>query len=329
MMRRREFITLLGGATAWPVAARAQQGQRMRRVGVLHEGPPGVAANEFEAGVLRGLAEMGFFEGRNVVLDRRFADGYVERLPALAAELVLGNPAAIVVAGTNSALAAKAASGTVPIVFEIGSDPVALGLVASLNRPSGNLTGVAAVGTEISAKRAELLHKLVPGANVIAMLVGSADLPYDQAEIRGMQSVARTLGVRLLILPGVKESGVAAAFGALIEQRVGALLLGGALSVANARDEIISLAARHSIPTMFYYASDVGAGGLISYGADLPELRRQLGIYAGRILKGEKPADLPVQQTTRLKLVINLKTAKALRLEIPPGLLALADEVIE
>jgi putative tryptophan/tyrosine transport system substrate-binding protein len=161
------------------------------------------------------------------------------------------------------------------------------------------------------------------------MLVGSVDLPYDQAEIRGMQSAARALGVRLLLLPGVKESGVAAAFATLIEQRAGALLLGGALSVANARDEIISLAARHSIPTMFYYPSDLGAGGLISYGPDLPELRRQLGIYIGRILMGEKPADLPVQQPTRFQLKINLKTAKALHLEIPPDILAIADQVIE
>jgi putative tryptophan/tyrosine transport system substrate-binding protein len=161
------------------------------------------------------------------------------------------------------------------------------------------------------------------------MLVGSVDLPYDQAEIRGMQSAARALGVRLLLLPGVKENGIAAAFATLIEQRAGALLLGGALSVANARDEIISLAARYSIPTMFYYPSDVGAEGLISYGPDLPELRRQLGIYIGRILMGEKPADLPVQQPTRFQLKINLKTAKALRLEIPPGILAIADEVIE
>jgi putative tryptophan/tyrosine transport system substrate-binding protein len=327
-VKRREFIAGLGGAAAWPVVARAQQ-KIVPSVGVLHEGPPGVAANDFEAGVLRGLAEMGFFEGRNVVLDRRFAQGHVERLPGLATELVLGNRAAIVAAGTNSTLAAKAAAGTVPIVFEIGTDPVELGFVAGFNRPGSNLTGVTALGAETSWKRAELLHKLVPRADVIAMLVGSVDLPYDQAEIRGMQSAARALGVRLLLLPGVKESGIAAAFATLIEQRAGALLLGGALSVANARDEIISLAARHSIPTMFYYPSDLGAGGLISYGPDLPELRRQLGIYIGRILMGEKPADLPVQQPTRFQLKINLKTAKTLHLEIPPDILAIADEVIE
>jgi putative ABC transport system substrate-binding protein len=331
-MRRREFIASLGAA-AWPVAARGQQ-QAIPVVGVLHEGPPGVAAIDtavwlIRVGLIQGLAEMGFVEGRDVIVEHRFAEGNVERLPSLAAEMVLQNQAVIYAEGTNSAIAAKAATRIVPIVFNIGSDPVELGLVASFNRPGGNLTGVAALGAEISAKRLELLRKLMPRADVIAMLVGSVDLPYDQAEIRGLQSAARALGVRLLLLAASSKTDIAAAFAILVEQKTGALLVGGAVPLANARDQIISLAARHSIPTMFYYASDVGAGGLISYGPDLPEYSRQAGIYTGRILKGEKPADLPVQRPTRFKLMINLNAARAIGLEIPPDLLAIADEVIE
>ena len=327
-MRRREFIAGLSGALAWPLAARAQQ-QAIQAVGVLHEGPPGAAANDTTIGLIQGLAEMGFVEGRNVIVEHRFAEGNLERLPSLAAEMVLQNRAVIAAPGTNSAIAAKAATRTVPIVFDIGSDPVELGLVVSFNRPGGNLAGTAALGTEISPRRLELLHRLVPRADVIAMLVGSVDLPYDQAEIRDLQSASRALGVRLLLLAASSKADIAAAFATLAEQSAGALLVGGAVALANARDQIISLAARHSIPTMFYYASDVGAGGLISYGPDLPELYRQTGIYIGRILKGEKPADLPVQRPTRFKLMINLNAARAIGLEIPPDVLALADEVIE
>jgi putative tryptophan/tyrosine transport system substrate-binding protein len=235
----------------------------------------------------------------------------------------------IVAANTNSALAAKAATRMVPIVFEIGSDPVEIGLVASFARPGGNLTGIAALGSEISEKRFELLHKFVPGVDAIATLTGSANLPYDQAEVRGVRSAARALGVHLVLLSANSASDVAAAFATLAEHRAGALLVGGAIPLANARDQIISLAARHSIPTMFYYPSDVGAGGLISYGPDLPEAHREVGVYVGRILKGETPADLPVQRPTRFKLKINLKTAKSLALAVPDNLLALADEVIE
>jgi putative tryptophan/tyrosine transport system substrate-binding protein len=294
---------------------------------VLDEGAPGVFANDFAAGVLPGLAEMGFFKGRNVNVDHRFAEGHIERLRSLAAEMVLQNRAVIVAANTNSALAAKAATRMVPIVFEIGSDPVEIGLVASFARPGGNLTGIAALGAEISEKRFELLRKFVPGADAIAMLTGSANLPYDQAEVRGVQSAARALGVHLLLLSANSDSDVSAAFATLAEQRAGALLVGGAIPLANARDQIISLAVTYSI--MFYYPSDVGAGGLISYGPDLPEAHRQVGIYVGRILKGETPADLPVQRPTRFKLMINLKTARTMGLETPPGILAIADEVIE
>jgi putative ABC transport system substrate-binding protein len=327
-MRRREFITGLGSAATWPIAARAQQ-QAIPVVGLLQEGPPGLVANDMAVALIQGLAEMGFIEGRNIILEHRFAEGNVERLTSLAAEMVLQNQAVIAASGTNSAITAKAATWTAPIVFNIGSDPVELGLVVSFNRPGGNLTGMAALGTEISAKRLELLRKLVPRADVIVMLVGSVDLPYDQAEIRGLQSAARALGVRLLLLAASGKTDIATAFATLVEQSVGALLVGGAVPLANAGDQIISLAARHSIPTMFYYASHVGAGGLISYGPDLPEVWRQTGIYIGRILKGEKPADLLVQRPTRSKLMINLNTARAIGLEIPPDVLALADEVIE
>jgi putative tryptophan/tyrosine transport system substrate-binding protein len=327
-MRRREFIAGLAGAVAWPLAGRAQQQPAIRAVGVIDEGSPGAFANDFAAGVLAGLAEMGFVEGRNVIVEHRFAEGHVERLPSLAAEMVLQNRAVIVAANTNSALAAKAATRMVPIVFEIGSDPVEIGLVPSFARPGGNLTGIAALGSEISGKRFELLRKFVPGAEAIAMLTGSPNSSYDQAEARGVQSAARALGVHLLLLSANRDS-VSAAFATIAEQRVGALLVGGAIPLANARDQIISLAATHSIPTMFYYPSDVGAGGLLSYGPDLPEVHRQTGIYIGRILKGEKPADLPVQRPTRFKLKINLKTARTMGLETPPGVLAIADEVIE
>jgi putative tryptophan/tyrosine transport system substrate-binding protein len=323
-MRRRAFIAGLGSAAGWPLVGKAQQQPAVPVVGVR-----GVFANDFAAGVLPGLAEMGFVEGRNIIVDHRFAEGHVERLPSLATEMVLQNRAVIVAASTISALAAKAATRMVPIVFEIGGDPVEIGLVAGFARPGGNLTGIAALGAEISEKRFELLRKFVPGADAIAMLTGSANLPYDQAEVRGVQSAARALGVHLLLLSANSDSDVSAAFATLAEQRAGALLVGGAIPLANARDQIISLAATHSIPTMFYYPTDVGAGGLISYGPDLPEAHRQVGIYVGRILKGETPADLPVQRPTRFKLKINLRTARAMSFETPPGVLALADEVIE
>jgi putative tryptophan/tyrosine transport system substrate-binding protein len=326
-MRRREFIAGLGAA-AWPLAARAQQ-QIVPSVGVLLEGSPGAGVSDFNAGLLRGLAETGFVEGRNLGIDQRLAQGHVERLPALATDLVLGNRAAIVAGGTNSTLAAKAATRTIPIVFSVGSDPVEVGLVASFNRPGGNLTGIAALGTEISAKRLELLHKLVPAADLIAMLVGSTDLPYDQAEIRGAESASRALGVRLLLLTASNDSDVAAAFATLVEHRAGALLIGGSTPLDDAREQIISLAALHSIPTMFYFISSVGLGGLAGYGPDVPDAYRQVGIYVGRILRGEKPADLPVQRPTRFPLLINLKTASAMGFNIPANVLVLADEVIE
>jgi putative tryptophan/tyrosine transport system substrate-binding protein len=327
-MRRREFIAGLGNVIVWPVGVCAQQ-PALPTIGVLDERPLGPGTKDFADPFRQGLAESGFVEGRNVAIEYRSAEGHPQRLPALAADLVLRKHALIATVGTNSALAAKAATRSVPIVFELGSDPVELGLVASLNRPGGNLTGVAELGSATTSKRLDLLHKLVPTADLIAVFASSADTPYDQAETRDLQSIGRSLGVRLLLLHASADHDIVAAFATLVEQKAGALLVGGALPLNAAREQIISLAARHSIPTMFFYTPIVGAGGLLSYGPDFVYSYRQLGIYAGRILKGEKPGDLPVFQPGKFILAINLKTAKTLGLEIPPGVLAIADEVIE
>jgi putative ABC transport system substrate-binding protein len=274
------------------------------------------------------LAEIGFLEGRDVTVEYHTTDGHSERLSPLADDLVLRRVAAIFAETTASALAAKAATRTIPVVFFTGADPVELGLVASLNRPGGNLTGAFTLAAEIAAKRLELLHKLVPATESIAMLAGSAD-PYTQAETRNVQSAARTLGLRLLVFNATTESEIAAAFATLVERQAGAVLLSGAAQLQPMTDQIISLAARYALPAMFYSGFAARAGGLLSYGAVANENYRLVGAYIGRILKGEKPADLPVQLSTRFEFVINLKTARALKLEIPPLLLALADEVIE
>jgi putative ABC transport system substrate-binding protein len=275
------------------------------------------------------LAEIGILEGRDVTIEYHTTEGHSERLSVLAADLVLRRVAVIVASATDPTLAAKAATRTIPVVFNMGADPVELGLVASLNRPGGNLTGIVGLGAEIAAKRLELLHKLVPAIESIAMLVGRTDSPYDLAEASNVQSAARTLGLRFLLFNATTESEIAAAFATLVERQAGAVLLGGSVQLDSRTDQIISLAARYALPTMFYYGSAVREGGLLSYGPLLSESLRVIGAYTGRILKGEKPADLPVQLQTRFEFVVNLKTARALRLEIPPLLLALADEVIE
>jgi putative ABC transport system substrate-binding protein len=326
-MRRREFIAGLAGAVAWPLGARAQQ-PALPVIGWLDQGSAGIR-REFVDAFRLGLAEMGFVEGRNVALEYRYADGYLDRLPARAADLILRRVAVIAAPSGGSAIAAKAATQSTPIVFTMGGDPVAYGLVASLDRPGGNLTGVAILGAEIAAKRLDLLHKLVPNAQSIAMLVGRVDSLYVQAESRDIQSAARALGVRLLLLNARNENDIAAAFSTLIEQKVGALLIGGSVLLDDARDQIISLAARHAIPAMFFWSYSASAGALLSYGPDNADASRQVGSYVGRILKGEKPADLPVVQATKFELAINLRTARALRLDIPPTLLAIADRVIE
>jgi putative ABC transport system substrate-binding protein len=322
-LRRREFIAALGGAAAWPLAARAQQTKAT--IGWLDR-PGGLPRDVFE-GFRRGLAETGLLEGRDVTMEYHTTDGHAERLPRLVADLVLQKVAVIFASTTEAALAAKAATRSIPVVFFIGSDPVELGLVASLSRPGGNLTGVVVLAAEIAAKRLELLHKLVPATKSIAMLAGPADR-YTQAETRNVQSAARTLGLRLLLFNATTESEIAAAFATLVEQ-ADAVLLSAHAQLQPMTDQIISLSARYALPTMFYNGSAVREGGLLSYGSVGSESYRLVGAYSGRILKGEKPADLPVQLATRFEFVINLKTARALRLEVPPLLLALADEVIE
>jgi putative ABC transport system substrate-binding protein len=330
MIWRRDFITLLGGAAAWPFAAAGQQQKPI--IGWLNS-IPGVQLQLRSLDTFRrGLAEIGFLEGRDVTVEYHTADGHLERLPSLAADLVRRRVAVIFAQTTPSALAVKAATRTisVPVVFLIGTDPVELGLVASLNRPGGNLTGVAALNTDTAAKRLELLHKLVPATESIAMLSGPADFSYVQAEVRNVQSAARTLGLRLLPFNVTTESEIAAAFATLVERQAGAVFVGSDMyNLAPRYDQIISLATRYALPTMFVYGDVARGGGLLSYGPVLSEDVRLAGAYTGRILKREKPADLPVQLSTRFEFVINLKAARAIRLEIPPLLLALADEVIE
>jgi putative tryptophan/tyrosine transport system substrate-binding protein len=326
-MKRRQFIAGLGGAGAWPLAAWAQQ-PTIPVVGWL-DVRPGGPQPEFVKGFRRGLAEVGFSEGRNVTVEYYSADGHPERLSALAADLVRRKPAAILAPQNNSALAAKAATQDIPIIFGAANDPVELGLVASLNRPGGNLTGGAALSTEVAEKRLELLHEAVPVTETIALLQGPADSPLAQVETSRMQSAARTLGLHLLVFNVGADTEINPAFATLVEHRAGAILVGGSVIVTAKRDQILSHAARFALPTMFWNSRDARAGGLLSYGPDFIEGFRQMGAYTGRILKGEKPADLPVIQSTKFEFVINLKTAKALSLTIPPNLLAIADEVIE
>jgi putative ABC transport system substrate-binding protein len=325
-IRRREFITLLGGAAVWPLTARAQQAGPV--IGWLDVESPG-AAREAIPAFQRGLVETGYVEGRNVFVEYRWADGHRDRLPELAADLVRRQARVIVAATTASALAAKAATQTIPVVFRIGSDPVELGLVASLNRPGGNITGIANLAAEITAKRLALLHELVPAITSMAFLVNPANPSFAQVETKDVQSAARILGVRLLLLNAVTASDIAAAFATVIEQQAGALMLSADTFFYSVRDQIISLAARHAIPTMFFDTSSVAAGGLLSYGPDLIGANYQVGIYAGRILGGQRPADLPVVQATKFELALNLKTAKALGVTVPPTLFALADKVID
>jgi putative ABC transport system substrate-binding protein len=275
----------------------------------------------------RGLTETGYVPGRNVTIEPR--EGAVDRLPALAADLVRQHVTIIAVVGVTAAQVAKATTQTIPVVFGIAGDPVEAGLVASLNRPSGNLTGLTLIGAELAGKRLELLHKLVPAADPIAVFVRRAGGEFVQAETRAMQSAARDLGLRLLIVSAATESEVTAAFAPLVEQHAGALVISSNAFPPGLGDQIISLAGRYAVPTLFFGRAQVEGGGLASYGSSASELMRQMGVYTGRILKGEKPADLPVQQPSKFDLVINLKTAKALGLTIPETLLATADEVIQ
>jgi putative tryptophan/tyrosine transport system substrate-binding protein len=276
----------------------------------------------------QGLAETGYVEGRNVIVEYRWAENHNDRLPALAADLVRRRVAVIVAVSTASALAAKPATQTIPIVFRVGSDPVEIGLVTTFNRPAGNLTGIANMSTHIISKRLALLHELFP-AVMIATLVNPANPRFTQIETRDLQAAAGVLGVRILVLNGGTASDIAGAFATLVERQAGALLISADSTFMASRDQITSLAARYAIPTMFADRAAAAAGGLFSYGNNFPAVNHQVGVYAGRILNGQKPADLPVMQPTKFELVINLKTAKALGLTIPETLLATADEVIQ
>jgi putative ABC transport system substrate-binding protein len=326
-MKRREFIMLIGGAAAaWPLAARAQQ-SAIPAIGYLNFGSPESDAPRL-TGLRRGLNQTGYVEGRNFVIEYRWAGNQADRLPALAADLVQLRVAVIVAAGVLPALAAKAATTNIPIVFAVGADPVQLGLVASLNRPGGNLTGFNMFDGELGAKALALLHELVPSTATIGFLE-NANNPKFELTTRDVLAAAAAIGLNVQILKADTDRETDVAFASLVQARTGALLVGGDPFFNNRIERLIELAARHAIPTMYSFREFVLAGGLISYGTSLIENWRQAGLYTGRILKGEKPADLPVPQATKLELVINLKTAKALGLQIPDRLLALADEVIE
>jgi putative tryptophan/tyrosine transport system substrate-binding protein len=326
LYRRRQFITLLGGvAAAWPLAARAQQA--MPVVGYLNNGSPESDASRL-TGLRRGLSQTGYVEGRNLVIEYRWGGNQADRLPALAADLVQLRVAVIVTPGLVASLAAKVATTNIPIVFSVGNDPVQLGLVASLNRPGGNLTGFNNVTNELGAKGLALLHELVPGTDTIGFLENPNN-PTFELTTRDVLAAAHVVGLKVQILKASNDREIDAAIVSLVQARTGALLVGNDFVFNNRIERLIELAAHHAIPTMYMQREFVVAGGLISYGTSLIEVYRQIGLYTGRILKGEKPADLPVQQPTRLEMVINLKTARALGLEVPPTLLARADEVIE
>jgi putative ABC transport system substrate-binding protein len=327
MMRRREFIAGLGSAAAWPVVARAQQ-PKMPVIGFLEVGSLDTA-RETVVGFRRGLAETGYIEGRNVEVDYRWAEDHYDRLPALADDLVHRQVSVIATFNTPPALAAKAATKSIPIVFSTGSDPVEIGLVATLNRPGGNLTGIFTFNATLAAKRLELLHELVPSARLIAYLANTTNPVYGKVEMKELEDAARALGVRLLVLNASNESEFEAAFTTLVAERAGGLVVSGDALFRIHSDRLVALATHHRVPAISALHEQASAGGLLSYGTDFPEMRRQVGIYTGRILKGERPADLPVQQVTKIEMVINLKTAKALGLTIPETLLATADEVIQ
>jgi len=327
-MQRREFITLVGGAAAaWPLAAHAQQ-PAMPLIGFLNPASPQSYARPLSA-FLKGLGEAGYVDGHNVAIEYRWAEGQNDRLPAMVADLVHRQVAVIAATSTSAALAAKAANTTIPIVFEMGDDPVRLGLVASLNQPGGNVTGVTQTNVEVAPKRLQLLHEVIPTARVMVLLVNPADPALAEMTTKEVQAAARTLGLELHVLNASTERDFDPVFAKLIQLRAGGLVIAGGPFLISRSEQLAALAARHAVPTIFQYREFAVAGGLMSYGSDITDSYRLTGVYTGRILKGDKPADLPVQQATKVEMIINLKTAKALGINVPNTLIGRADEVIE
>jgi putative ABC transport system substrate-binding protein len=334
MIKRRQFIAGLASAAAWPLAARAQQ-PALPVIGFLSAQDFGfLSARDDEyykiniMAFLQGLKEAGYVEGQNVTVEYRYAENQLDRLPALAADLVRRRVAVILAGGAPELLAAKAATTTIPIVFVTGLDPVAFGLVASLNRPGANVTGITVLTQELASKKLQLVHELIPDAALFGVLADPA-YPTTQFFITNLQAAARTLGLQLVVENARTDSDLQPAFAAFSQQRVGAVLVSPSTFFNRRMEQLATLATRHALPAMMSFREFVLAGGLMSYGTSVPDGMHQAGIYSGRILKGEKPADLPVEQVTKIELIINLKTAKALGLTIPETLLATADEVIQ
>jgi putative ABC transport system substrate-binding protein len=327
-VKRRTFITGLGSTAAWPVVARAQQ-SGIPVIGYLSPGSS--ADDEYKIRIvpfLQGLKESGYVEGQNVVIEYRYAENQYDRLPVLAADFIRRRVAVIVAGTSPAAVAAKEATTTIPIVFVTGGDPVALGLVASLSRPGGNLTGIANLAGELAPKRLQLLRQLLPDAALFGVLADPA-FPVTQSTIADLQAAARALGLQLIVVNARTDNDLEPAFATFLQERVGAVLVSDSAFFARRTEQLAELAARHALPAIYVFREYALAGGLMSYGSSIGYFFHQNGIYTGRILRGDKPADLPVQQATKLELIINLKTAKALGLTIPETLLATADEVIQ
>jgi len=328
-LKRREFITLLGGAAAtWPRAARAQQAGPMSSIGFVGSDSPDTYTDRLQAFRL-GLKSTGFIEGQNTTIEYRWAGGRNDKLPALTADLVHRQVNVIVAPTTPSVLAAKAATETIPIVFFVAGDPVDLGLVASLRRPGGNLTGATTLTLEVGPKWLQMLHEMVPNVTSLALLINPTSPNLAEAQSKDLQTAARSRGLQLYVLQASTEADFETAFESLARLRAGGLVISSDSFFFSRSDRLAELAARHAVPSIFGFREFVAAGGLMSYGGSLAESFRWVGVYTGRILRGEKPSDLPVQQSTKIELFINLKTAQALGLEVPPALLTRADEVIE